>query len=42
MSKLNATKENTQLKIINNGIGGANTNYYGKSLKKKLIIFADY
>jgi hypothetical protein len=44
MSELNTTEENTQTLIINkgSGAGGANTNYYGKSLKKKLIINKDY
>lgn len=37
MSKLSATNENTQLKIINKGTGagGANTNYYGKKFEDK-------
>jgi hypothetical protein len=37
MSELNATQENTQLIIINNGTGagGANTNYYGKKFEEK-------
>lgn len=37
MSELNATKENTQLIIINKGTGagGANTNYYGKKFEEK-------
>lgn len=35
---------NTQMPITNKGTGagGANTNYYGKNLKKKLIISKDY
>jgi len=37
MSELNATKENTQLIIINNGTGagGVKTNYYGKKFEEK-------
>jgi hypothetical protein len=43
-SKEEHKQEHKQEKIINKGTGagGSNTNYYGKILKKKLIMKKDY